>query len=90
MINLDTHAINVLKNKQKGTFAEFKNGNLIVGIMVAGNEMEIRGVRRIDVCDCVNGKASYLLEQTDGTVVDLPPTYDLVTFQIYDPSDERT
>ena len=84
MIRLDQFVINVLKNKKTGTFAEFKDGNLTVGVMVSGNELEIHGVWRLDIITEVNGKAAYLFEQTDGTVVEIPPTYDMITFKLQD------
>jgi hypothetical protein len=82
MLRLDQFVINILKNKKAGTFAEFKEGNLTIGVMTAGNELEIHGVWRLDVVCEVNGKTGFLFEQTDGTVVEIPPTYDMITFQL--------
>ena len=89
MIRLDQFVINVLKSKKAGTFAEFKEGNLHVGVMVAGSDFDIHGVWRLDITSEVNGKAGYLFEQTDGTVVEIPPTYDMITFQLQDTTEGK-
>jgi len=89
MLRLDQFVINVIKNKKAGSFAEFKEGNLSIGVMFSGNEFEINGVWRIDVACEANGKAGYVFEQTDGTVVEIPPTYDMITFKLQEVEEVR-
>lgn len=80
MAELDQQAKKVIRLKAKGSFAEFRNGNLVAEILTGGREMMVSGIGRIEIGDVVNGLASYILEQTDGTIVEVPPNYNLISF----------
>ena len=81
-MELDAHTKQVIKNKIKGSFAEFQYGNLVAEILTYGKELVITGIGRMDVSDTVNGMASYVFEQTDGTLIEVPPNYSMITFYL--------
>lgn len=79
-MELDPHAKKIIRTKVKGSFAEFHNGNLVAEILTGGRDMMVTGIGRLEIGDVTNGQATYILEQTDGTIVEVPPTYQLISF----------
>ena len=74
---------NALSSPKSGTVVTLYHGYADMDFLLPeGKEISITLVRRVTVTDVIGGIAAFLVEQDDGTMLVVPPSYRFMTFKV--------